>query len=92
MGFCYCSIFCCALRCVHSSFVIIVMRKRELVALLCLPFWGLVVVVWLFLAVHMPPICLQCVIVVFPDHNNLLFQTKLKPFFSLCSCKVPKML
>ena len=37
VGFCVCSIFCCALFCVISSFVIILMEKRELVALLCLP-------------------------------------------------------
>ena len=29
--------FYCALLCVHSSFAIILMGKRELVALLCLP-------------------------------------------------------
>ena len=34
MGFCNCSMFCCALLCVHSSFAIISMGKRELVALL----------------------------------------------------------
>ena len=42
------------------------MGKSELVALLvCLP--G----VWLFLT--MPRVCLQFVIVVFPDHTHLLF-------------------
>ena len=30
--------FCCALLCVHSSFAIISMGKRELVALLCFVF------------------------------------------------------
>ena len=34
VGFCNCSMFCCALLCVHSSFAIILMGKRELVALL----------------------------------------------------------
>ena len=34
MGFCIFSMFCCALLCVHSNFVIILMGKRELVALL----------------------------------------------------------
>ena len=34
MGFCNCSVFCCALRCAHSSFAINLMGKRELVALL----------------------------------------------------------
>ena len=37
VGFCNCSMFCCVLLCVHSSFAIILMGKRELVALLCLP-------------------------------------------------------
>ena len=35
VGFCHCSTFCCVLLCVHSSFAIISMGKRELVALLC---------------------------------------------------------
>ena len=38
MGFCNCSMFCCALLCVHSSFAIISMGKRELVALLFVVF------------------------------------------------------
>ena len=29
VGFCNCSMFCCALLCVHSSFAIILMGKRE---------------------------------------------------------------
>ena len=33
MGFSNCSLFSCALLCVHSSFAIILMRKRELVVL-----------------------------------------------------------
>ena len=36
VGFCNCSMFCCALLCVHSNFAIIWMGKRELVAVLCL--------------------------------------------------------
>ena len=47
------------------------MGKRELVALLCLSFWCLVIVMWLFLT--MPRVCLQFVIVIFPDHTHLLF-------------------
>ena len=41
VGFCHCSMFSCvcALLCVHSSFAIISMGKKELVALLCLPSW-----------------------------------------------------
>ena len=33
MELCKCLMFCCALLCVHSSFAIISMGKRELVAL-----------------------------------------------------------
>ena len=71
MGFCNCSMFCTALLYVHSSFAIILMEKRELVALLSLSSWCLVIVVWLFRAV--PWVCLQFVIVVYPDHTHLLF-------------------
>ena len=47
------------------------MGKIELVALLCLSSWCLVIVVWLFLTI--PRVCLQFVIVVFPDHTHFLF-------------------
>ena len=63
-GFCNCSTFCCTLLYINSSFSIILMGKRELVALL--GSWCLVIVVWLFLTV--PWVCLHFVIVVFPDH------------------------
>ena len=71
MGVCNCSMFCCTLLYVHSSIAIILMGKRELVALLNLSSWCLVMVERLFLAV--PRGCLQFVIVVFPDHTHLLF-------------------
>ena len=71
MGVCNCFMFCCALLYVHSSFAIILMGKRELVALLSLSSWCLVMVVWLFLAV--PWVCQRYVIVVFPEHTHLLF-------------------
>ena len=71
MGVYNCSIFCCTLLYVHSRFAIILMGKRELVALFSLSSWCLVIVVWLFLAVSWN--CLQFVIVVFPDHTHLLF-------------------
>ena len=58
---------------VHSSIAIILMGKRELIALLNLSSWCLVMVDRLFLAV--PRGCLQFVIVVFPDHTHLLFLT-----------------
>ena len=63
MGVSNCSMFCCTLLYVHSSFAIILMGKRELVALLSLSSCCLVMVVLLFLAV--PWGCLQIVIVVF---------------------------
>ena len=71
MGVCNCSMFCCTLLYVHSSIAIILMGKRELIALLYLSSWCLVMVERLFLAV--PRGCLQFVIVVFPDHTQLLF-------------------
>ena len=71
MGVCNCSMFCCTLLCVHSSISIILMGKRELIALLNLSSWCLVMVGRLFLAV--PRGSLQFVIVVFPDHTHLLF-------------------
>ena len=71
MGFCNGSMFCCALLYVYSSFAIILMGKRELIALLKLSSWCLVMVELLFLAV--PRGCLQFVIVVFPDDTHLLF-------------------
>ena len=61
----------CTLLYVHSSFAVILMGKRELVALLSLSSWCLVIVVCLFLAV--PWVCLQFVIVVFPDHTHYFF-------------------
>ena len=71
MGVCNCSLFCCTLLYVPSSFAIILIGKKELVALLSLSSWCLVIVVLLFLGV--PWVCLQFVIVVFPDHTHLLF-------------------
>ena len=62
MGVCNCSMFCCMLLYVHSSVAIILMGKRELIALLNVSSWCLVIVEWL-----------QFVIVVFPDHTHLLF-------------------
>ena len=69
MGVCNCSMFCCTLLYVISSFAIILMGKRELVALLSLYSWCLVIVVWLFLAV--PWVSPQFVIGVFSDHTIL---------------------
>ena len=71
MGVCNCSMFCCTLLYVHFSIAIILIGKRELIALLGLSSWCLVMVERLFLTV--PWGCLQFVIVVFPDHTHLLF-------------------
>ena len=71
MGVYNCSMFCRTLLYVHSSIAITLMGKRELVALLNLSSWCLVIVVRRFLA--MPWVCLQFVIVVFPDHTLTIF-------------------
>ena len=74
MGVCNCSMFCCMLLYVHSSIVIILMGKKELIALLNLSSWCLVMVERLFLAV--PQGCLQFLIVVIPDHTHLVLFIK----------------
>ena len=66
MEVCNCSMFCRTLLHVYSSIAIILMGKRELVALL-----DLFPVEQLFLAV--PRGCQGFVSVVFPDHTHLLF-------------------
>ena len=67
----------------HSSIAIILMEKRELVALLKLSSWCLVMVERLFLTV--PGGCLQFVIVVFPDHTHLHFFIYRRKCFSCYS-------
>ena len=52
VGVCNCSMFCCTLLYVHSSIAIILMGKRELVALLNLSSWCLVMIELLFLVVQ----------------------------------------
>ena len=69
MGVCNCSMFCCTLLYVHSSIAIILVGKRELVALLNLSSWCLVMGERLFLAVRWG--WLRFVIVVFPDHTKM---------------------
>ena len=83
VGDCNCSMFCCTILYVHSSIGIILMGKRELVALLNLSSWCLVMVEWLFLVV--PWGCLRFVIVVFPDHTYLLFITSRQVIFNYAS-------
>ena len=62
-----------ALLCVHSSFAIILKRKKKLAALLLLSYGFIITinVLWLFLAV--PWVGLQYVTVLFTDHTHLLF-------------------
>ena len=49
MGLCNCSVFCCALLCLNSSFAIISMGKRERAGCFALfVFVCLMIVVWLF--------------------------------------------
>ena len=64
--------FCCTLLYVPSRFAVVFMGGGGgLVTLLSFSSWFLVIVMRLFLAV--PWVCLQFVIVEFPDHAHLLF-------------------
>ena len=74
---CNCSMF---LLYANSSFAIILIGTIELVALLSLSSWCLVIYVWLFTVV--PWVCLQFVIVVFPDHSHLLFFFRNKEYLA----------
>ena len=67
------SLFCYALLCVHSSFAIILKRKRKLVDLLLLSARCIVTinVMWFFLTVLW--VGLQYLILVFPDLTHLLY-------------------
>ena len=72
---------------------VILMGKRELIALLNLSSWCLVMVERLFLAV--PGGSLQFVIVVFPDHTQLLFLNRLTSYIAKCNhctrcCKIAR--
>ena len=77
VGFLCWSLFCYALLCIISSSAIILMRKRELVALLfcfyCLPGALWLLVTKCSVALTLPWICLQFVIVVLPNHTYFLF-------------------
>ena len=68
---CKCSIICCTFLYVNSSFAIILIGKRGLVALLSLSSWCPVIDAWPFLA--LPWVYLQFVIVVFSGYTHLLF-------------------
>ena len=82
------SLFCYALHCAHSSFAIILKRKRKLVDFLVLSHRCIVTinVLWLFLTV--PWVGLRYVIVVFPDHTHLLHDFPKFPvvvIFKICN-------
>ena len=72
MGVLCLSLICDALIYVHSSFVIILKKKRKLVDLLLLSYRCLASVNTLWLFVTLPWVGLLCVIVVFSDHTHLL--------------------
>ena len=65
------SLFCYALVFVYSSFAMILKRKRKLVVLLLMSYRSIITInePWLFLTV--PWVCLQCVVVVFPEYTYL---------------------
>ena len=79
--------FSCTLLYVNSSIAIILIGKRELVALLNLSSWCLVMVERLFLAV--PRGCLRFVIVVFPDHTHLLFSSNQLAYHMILLLSIP---
>ena len=74
VGFCNSSMFCCALLCVHTSFAIILMGRRELVALI----FPLVSRYRCEALLHGPRVCLQFVIVVLSYHTHILIFTEAK--------------
>ena len=68
------SLFCYALLCVHSSFAIILKRKRKLFALLLLSYSCIVTINILWLFITVPWVGLQYMSVVFPNHTQLFFE------------------
>ena len=67
--------FCYALLCVHSSFAIILKRKRKLVALLLLSNRCIVTINVLWVLFTVPWVGLYIVIVVFSDYTHLLSES-----------------
>ena len=103
VGVCNCSFFCCMLLYVHSSIAIILMGKRELVALLNMSSWCLVMVElchhgsWLFLAVPWVICCLWLwyFLIILTYYfwylsNNILLQTTVLMSRNLIGCFRPK--
>ena len=86
------SVFVFALLCVHSSFALILNRKRKLVALLFMSYRCIVTINVLWLVFTVAWVGLQCVIVAFPDHSLLLLnigkscQDRLDGIFWICPC------
>ena len=68
MGICTCLCFVVRYLVSMLVFAIILVGKRDLVALLSMSSWCLAIVVWLFLVV--PWVCLQFVIVLSPGHTH----------------------
>ena len=66
-------LFCYALLCFHSSFAIILKRKRKLVALLLLSYRCIVTINVLLFFLMVPWVGLQYVSMVFTDPTHLLF-------------------
>ena len=81
MGVCNSSMFCCTLLYVHSRIAIILMGKRELVAVLNLSSFvsrdGSVALS------RVPWGCLRFVIVVFPDHTHYSHSQNLKYLYTV---------
>ena len=59
------------------------MSKRELDALLSLSSWCLMLVLWLFLSV--PWVCLQFVIVIFPNHTHYFWVSFMQTVMAFCT-------
>ena len=69
VGFCGCSMFCCVLLCVNFGFAIILMGKRERAG--CFAWFVFLVFRGCCMdLLAVSSVCLQFVIVVFPDHTH----------------------
>ena len=85
------SLFCYALLCVHSSFAIILKRKRKLVAWLLLSYRCTVTINVLLLFLAVPWVGLRCVVVVFPYHFYISLKRVLSVAPSKKSCIIKSM-
>ena len=85
MGFCNCPMFCCTYLYVPSSFAIILMGRRELVALLSLSSWCLFVCDCC-VANPRGAMGLFAVIVLFLDHYHLLFSGRVHLNLKFLTC------